>query len=29
MQIQNDYEKEAFNGDIGFVAAIDVDEAEV
>ena len=23
MQIQNDYEKDAFNGDIGFVAAID------
>ena len=29
MQIQNDYEKEAFNGDIGFVAAIDTDEAEI
>ena len=29
MQIQNDYEKDAFNGDIGFVAAIDTDEAEV
>jgi len=29
MQIQNDYEKDAFNGDIGFVAAIDTDKAEV
>ena len=29
MQIQNDYEKDAFNGDIGLVAAIDTDEAEV
>jgi exodeoxyribonuclease V alpha subunit len=29
MQIQNDYEKDAFNGDIGFVAAIDTDEAEI
>ena len=29
MQIQNDYEKDAFNGDIGFVAAIVTDEAEV
>ena len=29
MQIQNDYEKDAFNGDIGFVAAIDKDEAEI
>ena len=29
MQIQNDYEKDAFNGDIGFVAAIDTDEGEV
>jgi len=29
MQIQNDYEKDAFNGDIGFVAAIDADDAEV
>ena len=29
MQIQNDYDKDAFNGDIGFVAAIDTDEAEV
>jgi exodeoxyribonuclease V alpha subunit len=28
-QIQNDYGKDAFNGDIGFVAAIDTDEAEV
>ena len=29
MQIQNDYEKDAFNGDIGFVTAIDTDEAEI
>ena len=29
MQIQNDYEKDAFNGDIGFVSAIDTDESEV
>jgi exodeoxyribonuclease V alpha subunit len=29
MQIQNDYAKDAFNGDIGFVVAIDSDEAEV
>src|SRR5204862_799145 len=29
MQIQNDYEKDAFNGDIGFVVAIDTDEAEI
>jgi ATP-dependent exoDNAse (exonuclease V) alpha subunit len=26
MQIQNDYEKEVFNGDIGFVQAIDGEE---
>src|SRR6185369_12015603 len=29
MQIQNDYEKDAFNGDIGFIAAIDTDEGEL
>ena len=29
MQVRNDYEKIAFNGDIGFVTAIDTDEAEV
>jgi exodeoxyribonuclease V alpha subunit len=29
MQIENDYEKEAFNGDIGFVATIDPDAQEV
>lgn len=29
MQVVNDYEKEAFNGDIGFVAAIDADAGEV
>jgi exodeoxyribonuclease V alpha subunit len=29
MQTENDYEKEVFNGDIGFVAAIDADANEV
>ena len=29
MQIVNDYEKEIFNGDIGYVAAIDLDSNEV
>ncbi len=29
MQTENDYEKEAFNGDIGFVTAIDTDANEV
>jgi exodeoxyribonuclease V alpha subunit len=29
MQMENDYEKEVFNGDIGFVAAIDADANEV
>jgi exodeoxyribonuclease V alpha subunit len=29
MQTENDYEKEVFNGDIGFVAALDADANEV
>ena len=29
MQISNNYEKETFNGDIGFITAIDAEEAEV
>jgi exodeoxyribonuclease V alpha subunit len=29
MQIANNYDKETFNGDIGFITAIDVEEAEV
>ncbi|MGH6814126.1 MAG: SF1B family DNA helicase RecD2, partial [Hyphomicrobiaceae bacterium] len=29
MQMQNNYQKEVFNGDIGFIAAIDPGEAEV
>ena len=29
MQTENDYEKEVFNGDIGFVAAIDTDANEI
>ena len=29
MQITNNYDKETFNGDIGFIAAIDAEEAEV
>jgi len=29
MQITNNYEKETFNGDIGFITAIDAEEAEV
>ena len=29
MQVANNYDKEAFNGDIGFVAGIDQEEAEV
>jgi exodeoxyribonuclease V alpha subunit len=29
MQITNNYEKETFNGDIGFITAIDTEEAEV
>jgi exodeoxyribonuclease V alpha subunit len=29
MQIENNYDKEVFNGDLGFVAAIDQEEAEL
>ena len=29
MQIENNYDKEVFNGDLGFVAAIDLEEAEL
>ena len=29
MQIENDYDKEVFNGDIGFVTAVNTDAAEV
>jgi exodeoxyribonuclease V alpha subunit len=29
MQIENDYDKEVYNGDLGFIAAIDVDQAQV
>ena len=29
MQIANNYDKETFNGDIGFIAAIDAEEAEM
>ena len=29
MQITNNYDKETFNGDIGFIVAIDAEEAEV
>jgi exodeoxyribonuclease V alpha subunit len=29
MQISNNYDKETFNGDIGFITAIDAEEAEV
>jgi exodeoxyribonuclease V alpha subunit len=29
MQTENDYEKEVFNGDIGFITAIDVDANEI
>jgi exodeoxyribonuclease V alpha subunit len=29
MQIENDYEKEVFNGDIGFITAIEADANEV
>jgi ATP-dependent exoDNAse (exonuclease V) alpha subunit len=29
MQIANNYDKETFNGDIGFITAIDAEEAEV
>ena len=29
MQIENDHEKEVYNGDIGFVEGVDLDEAEL
>ena len=29
MQIENDYDKEVYNGDIGYVVAVDVDEGEL
>jgi exodeoxyribonuclease V alpha subunit len=29
MQIQNNYEKDVFNGDIGFVATVDIDASEL
>ena len=29
MQIENDYDKEVYNGDIGYVIAVDVDEGEL
>ena len=29
MQIENDYDREVYNGDIGFVTAIDAEEAEI
>lgn len=29
MQIENDYEKDVFNGDIGYVEAVDLDEGEL
>jgi exodeoxyribonuclease V alpha subunit len=29
MQIENDYDKEVYNGDIGYVEAVDVDEGEL
>ena len=29
MQIENDYDKEVYNGDIGFVEAVDADEGEL
>ena len=29
MQIENDYDREVYNGDIGFIAAIDTEEAEI
>jgi len=29
MQIENDYDKETYNGDIGFVTGIDIEEGEV
>ena len=29
MQIQNDYDREVYNGEIGFIMAIDTEEAEI
>jgi exodeoxyribonuclease V alpha subunit len=29
MQVENDYEREVFNGDLGFIRAIDLEEGEV
>ncbi|HUA76305.1 MAG TPA: ATP-dependent RecD-like DNA helicase [Acetobacteraceae bacterium] len=29
MQVENDYERDVFNGDLGFIRAIDLDEAEL
>jgi ATP-dependent exoDNAse (exonuclease V) alpha subunit len=29
MQIENDYDREVCNGDIGFIAGIDVDEGKI
>ena len=29
MQIENDYDREVYNGDIGFIAGIDADEGEI
>jgi exodeoxyribonuclease V alpha subunit len=29
MQIENDYEKEVYNGDVGYIEAIDLDEGEL
>jgi hypothetical protein len=29
MQIENDYDKEVYNGDIGYVEGVDVDEGEL
>ena len=29
MQVENDYEKEVYNGDLGFISRIDLDEGEV
>jgi len=29
MQIENDYDREVYNGDIGFITAIDTEEAEI
>src|SRR5579875_1501536 len=29
MQTENDYDREAYNGDIGFITAIDTEDAEI